>query len=263
MKRIVLALSILLALTLAACGTASTPTAIPTLVLNAQPSITTTSSNSVSASGQVIPVQYVQLSFPLTGVVKTVNVKAGDSVKAGQTLVTLDTAILESNVKVADANLTAVQSQYNYLKRVGTDQDHLASAQSDVDRAQASLDSAKSTLAQATLVAPFDGTIAAVDISQAETVIPGQVVIMLGDLAHFEVETTDLSEKDVPDVQVGQAANVTVRALNKSFTGKVTDVSRVASTLGGDVVFKVTIGLDEQPDGLRWGMSADVRIETK
>jgi hypothetical protein len=32
--------------------------------------------------------------------------------------------------------------------------------------------------------------------------------------------------------------------------------------LGGDVVFKVTIELDDQPEGLLWGMSADVQIET-
>jgi RND family efflux transporter MFP subunit len=260
MKRIVLVLSIILALTLAACDTASAPTAIPTIVLNAQPAV---ASNGVSASGQVVPEQYVVLSFPLNGIVKAVEVKAGDQVKTGQTLVRLDTAILESNVKVAEANLTAAQSQFNYLKRVGTDQDHLASAQSDVDRAQASLDSAKATLTQATLVAPFDGTVASVDISQAETVVPGKVVVTLGDLTHFQIETTDLSEKDVPNVQVGQTAKISVRALNKNFSGKVIDISRISSSLGGDVVFKVTIALDEQPEGLRWGMSADVRIETK
>jgi HlyD family secretion protein len=42
----------------------------------------------------------------------------------------------------------------------------------------------------------------------------------------------------------------------------VTDISRISSTVGGDVVFKVTINLDEQPQGLLWGMSADVKIET-
>jgi len=29
------------------------------------------------------------------------------------------------------------------------------------------------------------------------------------------------------------------------------------------VVFKVTIELDDQPEGLRWGMSADVKIEAE
>ena len=63
-------------------------------------------------------------------------------------------------------------------------------------------------------------------------------------------------------VQVGQPATAFIKALNKEFTGKVTDVSLISSTLGGDVVFKVTIELDEQPQKLLWGMSADVQIQT-
>ena len=61
---------------------------------------------------------------------------------------------------------------------------------------------------------------------------------------------------------MGQPARVFIEALGEEFTGKVIDVDRISSTLGGDVVFKVTIGLDEQPEGLLWGMSADVQIET-
>lgn len=86
---------------------------------------------------------------------------------------------------------------------------------------------------------------------------------MLGDLSTFQVETTDLSERDAPSVQVGQTANVTVTALNDQFPGKVVDVSRISSTVGGDVVYKVTIQLDSQPKGLLWGMTTDVSIATK
>lgn len=259
MKRILFIISFSLALTLTACGSTSTATAIPTVVLNAQPAA---ASNSVSASGQVIPAQSVQLSFPLTGAVKTVEVKAGDTVTAGQTLVTLDTTLLEAQVKEAQANVDATKTQLQYLIRIGTDQEHLKSAQADIDRVQAQLDSAQATLAQATLTAPINGTVASVDISPAETVTPGKIVIVLGDLSHFQIETTDLSERDVPAVRVGQSADVFVQALNKQMTGKVVDVSRISTTLGGDVVYKVTIELTEQPQGLRWGMTADVKIAT-
>ncbi len=133
---------------------------------------------------------------------------------------TLDTTILDAKVKEAQANLAATQTQVKYLKRIGTDQEHIDSAQADVDQAQASLDSAKATLAQATLTAPFAGTVASVEISPAETVIPGQVVIMMGDLSNFQVETTDLSERDVTNVQAGQTANVSVQALNQTLPAK-------------------------------------------
>jgi multidrug resistance efflux pump len=130
-----------------------------------------------------------------------------------------------------------------------------------VDTARAALDSAKATLQQATLTAPFDGSIASVDISPAETVTPGLVVIMLGDLTNFQVITTDLSERDVPAVRIGQAATMTVAALGEEFPGKVTDISRISSTVGGDVVYEVTLEFDTQPQGLLWGMTTEVRID--
>jgi RND family efflux transporter MFP subunit len=263
-KFYLIALSVLI---LSACtSVGSTPTAIPTISLdsnNPPASAQSSSTNSVSASAFIVPVRKAELSFANVGRVKAVDVKVGDQVKAGQVLVELDTTLLEAKVREAEANLAAAQVQVKYLKRVGTDEVHLESAQAEADRAQALLDSAHATLAaQSTLVAPFDGTIVSVDISSGETVVPGRVVITMGDLSRFQVETTDLSERDVPRVQIGQNANVFIEALNQEFSGKVTDISRVSSTVGGDVVFKVTIDLDKQPQGLLWGMSADVKIKT-
>ena len=258
---------LVVALLLSACtATASTPTAIPTVSLDNNNSASSTQAgdaNSVSASAVIVPLKKAELSFANVGRVKAVNVKVGDQVTAGQVLVELDTTLLEAKVKEAEANLTVAQVQVNYLKRVGTDEVHLESAQAEADRAQALLDSAKATLAtQSTLVAPFDGTIVSVDISPAETVVPGRVTISMGDLSKLQVETKDLSERDVPRVQVGQTARVFIKPLNQEFSGKVTDISRISSTVGGDVVFKVTIDLDKQPQNLLWGMSADVMIET-
>lgn len=156
-----------------------------------------------------------------------------------------------------------MQTQLAYLIRTGTSQERLDAAQANIDRAQSAVDIAKAQLAQATLVAPFDGTIASVDISPAEFANPGQIVIVMGDLTHFQIETTDLSEKDVPSVKIGQAATVFIDALSQEFSGKVVDIARFSETVGGDVVFKVTIELDEQPEGLRWGMSTEVQIETE
>jgi len=266
MKKTYLVVVALSALVLSACASASTPTAIPTISLGANNSpagAQSSNANSVSASAFIVPLKQAELSFANVGVVKAVDVKVGDQVNAGQVLVQLETTLLEAKVREAEANLTAAQVQVNYLKRVGTDEVHLESAQAEADRAQALLDSAHATFAaQSTLVAPMDGTIAAVDISSGETVVPGQVVITMGDFSKFQVETEDLSERDVPRVQIGQNANVFIPALNQEFSGKVTDISRISSTIGGDVVFKVTIDLGKQPQGLLWGMSADVEIET-
>jgi RND family efflux transporter MFP subunit len=265
MKKICIVI-IVMALFLSACASTAQQTPIPTVSLDNNSSASSTQAsdaNSVSASAIIVPLKKAELSFANVGRVKAVDVKVGDQVTAGKVLVELDTTLLEAKVKEAEANLTVAQVQVNYLKRVGTDEVHLESAQAEADRAQAVLDSANATLAaQSTLVAPFDGTVASVEISPAETVVPGRVVITMGDLSKLQVETKDLSERDVPRVQTGQTASIFIKALNQEFSGKVIDISRISSTVGGDVVFKVTIDLDEQPQGLLWGMSADVKIET-
>jgi RND family efflux transporter MFP subunit len=263
MKKALLIFVFILALGLSACATSSGIEAIPTVSLDSNTQPATSSSSQASASAVVVPVNKVELSFPLSGAVKTVEVEAGDSVKAGDTLATLDTAILEAKVREAEANVIAEETQVAYLIRVGTSQENLDAARADVERMKALVEITKVQLAQATLTSPIAGTIASVDISPAEFANPGQIVIVMGDLSHFQVETTDLSEKDVPGIKPGQAATVYIEALDKDFSGKVVDIARVSETVGGDVVFKVTIELNDQPEGLRWGMSAEVQVEAE
>ena len=86
------------------------------------------------------------------------------------------------------------------------------------------------------------------------------MVLTIANLNNLLVETTDLSERDVSQVNVGQPARVTVEGLGKTFLGKVIKIAPRSTKLGGDVVYKVTIELNEQPPGLRWGMSATVQI---
>jgi multidrug efflux pump subunit AcrA (membrane-fusion protein) len=86
------------------------------------------------------------------------------------------------------------------------------------------------------------------------------VIVELARLDELQIETTDLSELNVAAVQIGQSAAVFVEALDAEFPGKVTAISPISNTIGGDVVFTVTIQLDEQPAALLWGMSADVEI---
>jgi RND family efflux transporter MFP subunit len=270
MKKIYLILLISI-LGLTACGQTSTPEAIPTIVLDSNETISspqTNNASSVSASGVVVPVKEVSLSFTTVGRVTSVNVNVGDKVNAGDVLIQLDTSILEAKVKEAEANLAYAEIQLKYLIRVAgcrtgcapTEQ-HIEVAENDVARAQALLDSANAVLAaQSNLTAPFAGTIVSVNISPSETVTPGQVVIVLGDLSAYQIETTDLSELNISNVKLNQPANIFIEALNQEATGKVIDIARIADSLGGDVIYKVTIQLDEQLAGLLWGMSADVQI---
>ncbi len=165
-----------------------------------------------------------------------------------------------AQIAAATAQVHNAQAQLDLLT-AGTRPEAIAAAEAAVAQAQAALQRAQADLANTELRAPFAGTIAARYANPGEMVQPGQPVLTLADLSSLQVETTDLSERDVTRVAVvGRPATVFVEALGKEVTGRVVRVSPQANVVGGDVVYTVVIELDEQPAGLRWGMSADVEI---
>ncbi len=258
-----------LSLALTACGQAAAPTPIPTVELDAHTPASGSSGTEFSgdaiASAELRPADAVELSFPLLGTVETVGVAVGDFVNAGQTLATLDPTIIEARIAEAEASVVTAETNVRYLRRVGVGNafERIDAAEADVERAQAVVDQLKATLTQATLTSPIAGTVVTVDVAPGETANPGQVLFVIADLNHMRAETTDLSERDIPKVQLGQPASVFIDALDEFFTGKVADIDRQSETVGGDVTYRVTVELDEQPAGLRWGMSAEVEIQTE
>jgi HlyD family secretion protein len=170
----------------------------------------------------------------------------------------------EAEVTAAQAGIRRAQAQLDLLQ-AGVRPEEIAAAETEVAAAEAALTQAQATLADTELHAPFAGTITALDVSPGEVVSPltGQVVLTLADLSRLQVKTTDLSERDVDRVAVAQQATVYVEALGQDLEGEVVRIACQASTIGGDVVYPVIIELNEQPPGLRWGMSVDVEISSE
>ncbi len=167
----------------------------------------------------------------------------------------------DAAIVVAQANLDSAQATYDKLQN-GPDPDALALAAARVQAAQAQLAASQSALDDLDVKAPFDGTIAAVNFHPGEWVLPGQPILVLADLAHLQIETSDLSERDVPQVKVGQPVTVQVKALAQNVSGKVSEIAALSTSLGGDVVYTTTIALDAIPAGLRAGMSVVVQFNS-
>ena len=108
------------------------------------------------------------------------------------------------------------------------------------------------------IVSPFGGVVGRVDVRPGEFAQAGQAAVLVTDLDHLQVETTDLSELDLLNVAVGQPVTVDVEALGAQAPGHVVAIAPTSQTLGGDVVYQVIVALDEIPEGLRPGMSVIV-----
>lgn len=166
-----------------------------------------------------------------------------------------------TNAQIQQA-LAGIQNAKYQLARLQPTTDDLAAVQANVNAAQAARDLAAEQLKNTKLVAPFAGTVAALDVNPNESVLPGQAVLTLADLSKLQIETTDLSERDVSRVAIGQSASLYVKPLNAQINGKVMRISPRANKVGGDVVYAVTIAPSGTAQGLSWGMSVDVEIES-
>jgi len=275
MKRLIW--PILLTIILTACGGNPTPTVSPAAAIVDKTAVAS-DPNIVVASAKVLPAQASQLGFTTSAVVKEIPVSEGQQVKAGQPLIVLDTPDLEFAVTAAEQDYAAksLAAELQKAEKVlyvnpntgkkrwySIPREVYLKALSQADQSKAVWDSAAASLAQNTLLAPFDGTVVDVQVIPGESVQSGQTVLVLADLQHLQIETTDLSERDITRVKIGQTVNVYIQALDVTVTGKVIRISPIAETVGGDIVFPVTIELGEQPNGLLWGMTAEVEIQTK
>jgi HlyD family secretion protein len=256
--------SLAFVLGMAGCVPAVIETPIPTIALDPAD---TFEDRIVQASAEVVPSQEAHLSFVISGPIEEVMVEEGGMVEAGQILASLGAPDLEYGILQAEAAVRQAEFDYEYWKlprRVGNQVvERGPVAEQELETTRRSLDTARAEVAQTHLIAPFAATVISVEVQPGEYVQPGQVVIVLANLNDLKIETTDLSELNVAAVNIGQPATVYVEAMNKEFPGEVISISPISDTLGGDVVFKVTIQLNEQPKDLLWGMSADVEIQTE
>jgi HlyD family secretion protein len=123
---------IVAALVLAACG--GQPTASAAMATVARGELV----QSVSGSGQIKPAQDLNLTFGTTGVVAKVNVVEGQKVGQGDILASLDTLDLDQQVLQAEANLKSAQAALATLKS-GPQETDIRSAQAQLEAAQTQL----------------------------------------------------------------------------------------------------------------------------
>ena len=175
-----------------------------------------------------------------------------------------------SAIGVASQQRKAAEAQLALLQ-AGATKAQVDAAMAQVDQAKAGLEAAKAALAaaqaqldQATLKAPFAGTIVSLSTEVGEVVTPGAPVLVLVDESKWRMQTNDLSETDVVLVRPGQSVTATLDAFgDQTFHGVVTEIASIAETNRGNTTYAVTIDLDPTDAPLRWGMTAFVDIDVK
>jgi HlyD family secretion protein len=223
----------------------------------------------VSASGEVKPRRFVNISANVSGRIVLLLVKEGETVRRGQVLAKIDSTRIEAGTRQSEAGLQAARAD---LDRAQADLDaarlafernrsmhdqRLVSDQA-FDQAQAELKvrqalveaqrrrilqqaaavaSDRDDLEKTTVVSPMDGVVTNLQKEEGEMVIGAQsfsptVIMTVADLSVMEVEVL-VDETDIRNVALGQAAEVRVDALEGiKIRGEVTEIGSSAIPRG-------------------------------
>jgi HlyD family secretion protein len=175
---------------------------------------------------------------------------------------TLD--ILAAQVQAAQLQLEALRTWDNPYLDVPL-QEEIDQAETQVRKAEMAVRRMQFQLHEAELRAPFAGTVVRIEVEPGDRAAPGQVVVVLATLDQLCVQTTDLTELDVPRVTLDARATIEADALpGQQFNGRVREIDLRGDEYRGDTVYRVEIELLDPPAGaLRWGMTTAVEIKVQ
>ncbi len=224
----------------------------------------------VSATGTINPVNIVDISSKITGLIKEVRVLENEQVKAGQILILLDDKRLMAQVSQSRAKLENTSANYQrnlQLNRIGAiSNQQLDASIMDYSVAQATYDDAVSQLDDTVIKAPIDGVIIGKPIPAGQTVAPGistpMVLMSVADLSKMQIEA-QVDESDIGKIALGQRVTFTVDAyIDKVFSGTVSNISQKANITQNVVYYVVTIDVEGPGTMLKPTMTARVSIQS-
>ena len=178
-------------------------------------------------------------------------------------------AAYNSKLSPTDAQMKAAQAQIQQAKdalaRLAPTVDELAQAQAIVEVARAARDVAKQRLGQATLVAPFDGTITNVKAAVGEQVGAGgqagtAPLMTLMDVTKSWVQIA-IDETDASKVALRYSMDVTFDAFpDQTFQGVIVQASPTVGLVSGVSTLYATAELLNPAPFLKVGMSGSAKI---
>lgn len=138
----------------------------------------------------------------------------------------------------------------------------LAADQAAIDAAAAAVNVAAENLSRATLVAMTSGTVMSIGLRVGSSVSANSTTatIVLADPTTYSYAIT-VPVAALTNLNVGDVSSIVPDGTSKKLAGKVVAIGLAPTTSGGSS-YAVTVGLDEQPTGLRDGSTASVTITT-
>ncbi len=268
----------------------------------------------VNASGWIRPNRRVDVQSDVMGRIIKLNVVEGQAVRKDEVLLRIDptnwqAALAQRQASLNQAQAQAAQANANYIQaqrnadrtrqlaavdttlvsqqqledaetQLAVQRELMEAARHGIELARAGVNEAQNALDKTVIRAPMDGTITRLEVEEGETAIvgtmnnSGSLLLTVADLSTMEA-VVRVDETDVPAIQVGDSAEITIDAFPKQkFLGQVTEIAHssvrspeqmtgTTGAGGGQAIdFEVVIRLADPPPGLRPDLSATADIVT-
>jgi HlyD family secretion protein len=171
--------------------------------------------------------------------------------------------------------LERAENEYNAQQAsLRAQQQNLKTQELRIAQERAALSSALYDLSRVRIESPINGIVTRRNIEEGETAVtgtmnnPGTVLLTIADMSVVEAEV-EVDETDIPSVQMGQTAKVTIDAIpGRTFTARVTEIGNSPIQAAGQQTsatatnFKVVLTLDGEIPEVRPGFTCTAEITT-
>ncbi len=227
-------------------------------------------------SGTIQPVRQATVKAKVSGDVRQISVREGESVRAGQMLVRVDTADLDARLIERQGQLASARAQLalaektlatnqkllkqNFISQTAFDslESSLNVARGNVMSAEAQVRLAQNALKDSVATSPLSGVVAKRHVQPGEKVAFDSPLVTVVDLTDVELQAL-VPAVDIPELKPGMMVDLAVDGFGeRRFTGRIGRIN--PATEPGTRAIMVFVGIPNPDSELRGGMFATGRI---
>jgi membrane fusion protein, multidrug efflux system len=215
----------------------------------------------IEVQGTVETDQNINVMPEMQGIIKSVLVKEGQSVSAGQVIATVDQSLLQTQIIELETRLDFAQTLYEkrqnlWKQNIGSEIEYLQ-AKNQKETLEKNLSTLKTQMGKANVVAPIAGVIDAVFAKQGEMASPAMPMFRVINLSQVKV-VADVSEAYLASVKKGDEVLVSMPAMGVERKEKINFISQ--SINPSNRTFKVQIDISNTEGLFKPNAVATVKI---
>lgn len=181
----------------------------------------------IDVIGTVASEKTITLSARLSAYVQEVSVSAGDHVKAGQMLLTLDDREIREQRAAAEAQFKQADREFQRVKSLmekgAATEQSVTAAEAAFTSAKAQLDRVNVLLSYAQVTAPIDGVVTERRVEAGDLASPGQPLLVVYDPTRMRLEVP-VPVRLIPRVALGGKVEVTLDQTKLPVGGEITEI---------------------------------------